>query len=147
MYFLVLLFGFAFSIGSVALKFEDFNGMPRNFVECFDNDALIAETQNMTLFDVHVMCKELLAVHLKERVVKMKNPNVTNYVNHLLRGLISEVTGDKSSRNKRSIFRAGRVLRREIREPPYDTTWGCYARGVRRLKNDYVSTSQMYIFF
>ncbi|CAG2192665.1 unnamed protein product [Mytilus edulis] len=47
---------------------------------------------------------------------------------------------------KRSVFRFGNVLRREIREPPYDQVWGCYARGVRRLKNSYDVSNTMNTF-
>ena len=100
---------------------------------------LNAEIKHITHLEVQVFCKDLLVAQIEERAAEMKNPNITSYIKHLLRVIITEMTGDKSLRNKRSIFGGESVFRREMREPPYDRTWECFARGVRRLKNDYVS--------
>lgn len=132
---------------SLTLQMKDPNGTPSNFVECMEYEFIIADAKNISQIEVQKFCKDLLVTQMESMAVEMKNPNITNYIKHLARGIISEIE-NVNSRQKRSVFRFGNVMRREIREPPYDQVWGCYARGVRRLKNSYVGkVSRLFSFF
>ncbi|XP_063443330.1 putative tyrosinase-like protein tyr-1 [Mytilus trossulus] len=130
---------------SLTLQMEDPNGTPSNFVECMEYEFIIADAKNISQIEVQKFCKDLLVNQMESMAVEMKNPNITNYIKHLARGIISEIE-NANSRQKRSVFRFGNVMRREIREPPYDQVWGCYARGVRRLKNSYDVSNTMNTF-
>jgi hypothetical protein len=91
----------------------------------------------MSLSHTQKVCNNLLKEQTKKLAKNMRDPNVINYVRHLLRGVHAGIR-DSKNRKKRSVFGGGVQIRREVREPPYDTNWGCFIKGVRRLKNNYV---------
>lgn len=107
------------------------------YADCIKYKLLLAEARNLSLADTQRMCNDLFIEQTKTWCKNMRDdPNVTNYIGHLLRGVHAGIDGN-NKRTKRSIFSNNVYTRREVREPPYDTNWKAYDRAVRRLKQNY----------
>lgn len=110
----------------------------KTYDDCVTYELLEAEARNTSLHHVREECNKMFITQMQTWKQNLKDQNVINYVNSLLRGIYSKMATNRK-RKKRSLFNNVYFLRREIREPPYDKVWGCFLRGVRRLKHLYVS--------
>lgn len=127
------------SLNQNVLRVEKYHQLSSltSYADCVKYELLLAQVRNMSLSHTQKVCNNLFKEQTKKFAKNMRDPNVINYVRHLLRGVHAGIR-DSKNRKKRSVFGGGVQIRREVREPPYDTNWGCFIKGVRRLKNNYV---------
>lgn len=130
---------FVSPLSNEVLFVEKYQSAPptNTYADCVQHELLIAEAQNLSLHEVRKVCNNLFIEQTQLWSKTMReDPDVANYVGHLLRGLHAGIERQKK-RKKRSIFSSDVYTRKEVREPPYDENWGAYAKAVRRLKNTY----------
>lgn len=108
----------------------------QSYADCITYELLEAQARNMSLMQIRQDCNRLFIEQMETWTRNIKEESVTRYIGSLLRGVHSGIMAYKK-RKKRSIFNSGVQYRKEIREPPYDQTWGCFLRGIQRLKRSY----------
>lgn len=114
----------------------------QSYADCITYELLEAQARNISLMQIQQGCNELFLDQMETWTRNIKEGSVTNYISNLLRGVHSGIMENKR-RKRRSIFNGGVQYRKEIREPPYDATWGCFQRGIHRLKHSYVSLQSL----